>query len=795
MIALIRHHDKHATILNFARSCVAASALATALCAANPAFAQDAPGADASAEEPRSDEIVVTANRRAESINKVPASIAAYDQKALDQQGIRSFSDIVAQTPGLSLVMPSTFQPANIAIRGVRSVVGAATTGIYIDDTPVQMRNITPQDPGDALPTIFDLERVEVLRGPQGTLFGSGSEGGAVRFITPTASLDSTSVYGRAEVATTDSGGMSYEGGIAVGTPIIEGKLGVRLSASYRHNGGYVDRINERTGVLINEDTNSLNVQTMKLAMQYAPSDVVRIMPSVTYQETRNQDTPQYYVRPSNPSKQRLISGYTLRQPSMDRFYLPALKVEVDIGGATATSVTSYFSRRQSGLQDFSALDDGLVRLFTGNLPLPVLLPTAFVNAGGASTVYANRQDNFTQELRLQSNDTASSFSWLAGVFFQKNKQVNNQHTDDIYNAPFFESFFGLPNVNGISNYALDFRARDKQIAAFANLDYRVGKLKLSASGRIASSEFSFRQALDGPLNGGPSTHVGRQKETPFTPKASVTWDAGRDAILYASASKGFRAGGANTPVPASPPCAAGLAGMGLTGTPATYDSDSVWNYELGGKVGLLDRKVQVNASAYHIDWNNIQSFVSLSGCPVGFVANLGSAKSDGFDLAISARPIEALYLSLSGGYNRSRFAETIVRGGVVLAEKGGIVSDSPPWQVTTTVEFSQPLSRGHAYVRGIDQYASRNNGLYSKHDTPAASGFDPAGQRNDGYHLTSLRVGWRDETFDLSVFADNLFNAHPQLNYVSNAFPTDTTYYANTLRPRTIGLTLTARH
>jgi iron complex outermembrane receptor protein len=788
-------------------ACVALGALAAVLggTAASAAPATPADQGAAAADDAQLGDIVVTANRREENINKVSASIVALNQAALDQQGIRNFQDIVTQTPGLSLVLPSTFQPANIAIRGIRSVVGAATTGIYIDDTPVQVRNITAQDPGDALPYIFDLGRVEVLRGPQGTLFGSGSEGGAVRFISPTPDLDETSAYGRAEVATTDSGSMSYEAGVAAGTPIIEGKLGLRVSASYRHNGGFVDRIDQRTGATIDGNVNSANVHTMKVALQYAPTEELRITPSVNFQETRNHDVSQYFARLSDPSEQRLRSGAVMRQPSRDRFYLPTLKVESDFGGVTATSVSSYFARNQSGVQDFSIVDHGVVSLFNGfspvpdpNLPLlpiPVPLPQAYIDAGGSRDIYANRQRNFTQEVRLQSNDSSSPLSWVIGGFYQNNKQINAQHVDNPYYAAAFEQLLGLPNVNGISNYALRFQARDKQVAGFANVDYRIGAIKLSAGGRIASTRFSFSQALSGPLNGPAHTNVGKQKETPFTPKFSASWEPGSNALLYVSAAKGFRVGGANTPVPASPPCQGGLAALGLSGTPATYDSDSVWNYEVGGKVGLFDRKLQVNASAYHIDWSNIQSFVALSGCPTGFVANLGSANSDGFDLSISARPFEALLVSVSGGYNRSRFEETIVRGGVVLAEKGGIVSDAPPWQVTTTVEYAMPLQTGSAYVRGIDQYASRNNGRYSKLENPLTSGFDPAGQRNEGFHSVSLRLGWRKESFDLSLFADNLFNAHPQLNYVSNAFPTDTTYYANTLRPRTVGLTLTARN
>jgi iron complex outermembrane receptor protein len=788
---------------------IALGALAAAICAAAPAGAQGTPPADAAAEEAQLGDIVVTANRRIESVNKVSASIAAYDQVKLDQQGVRNFSDIVSQTPGLSLQQQSTFQPANIAIRGVRSTVGSATTGIYIDDTPIQTRSAGAQSPGDALPAIFDIQRVEVLRGPQGTLFGSGSEGGAVRFISPTPDLDAISAYGRGEVLSTDGGGIGYEGGIAAGTPIVEGKLAVRLSASYRHDAGFVDRINERTGAVVDKNANSTNTHTMKGALLWAPTDGLRVSPSLNFQETRGRDSSQFYVRLSDRSDQKLISGRTNRQPSKDRFYLPALKVEADIGAMTATSVTSLFTRRQSMVLDFTLLDESVARLFNGlrppatqlpgigTLPVPILIPEAFAAAGGATNTTDNKQRNFTQELRLQSNDTSSTFSWLVGGFYQRAKQQNLINVRDAYYADTFEILRGIPNREEIVRYYRNFNSTDEQLAAFGNIDFRLGTLTLSAGGRIASTKFSFDEVLEGSFvpPTGRAVAAGKQKESPFTPKVSLTWEPKDSTLLYASASKGFRVGGANIPITPSPPCLASLATLGLNTAPGTYDSDSVWNYELGGKFGLFDRKVQVNASAYHIDWSNIQSFVSLSGCPGGFITNLGSANSDGFDLSISARPTDALYLSLAAGYNKSRFAETISSNGIILAERGAEVSDAPPWQITTTVEYQLPIGSGSGYVRGINQYSSRNKGVISRYDTPTSSGYDANGRRNDGYHLTSLRIGWRSEDFDISLFADNLLNAHPELNYVSNAFPTDTTYYANTLRPRTIGLTLTARH
>src|ERR1700734_3144403 len=182
-------------------------------------------------------EIVVTATRHEESLSKVPISVTALTQDAMDVRGIKDFQAVARFTPGVQIDNTGT---NNIAIRGIPSTGGAGTTGIYLDDTPIQMRALA-FNPDEALPKSFDLDRVEVLRGPQGTLFGAGSEGGTVRYITTQPSLTKDSIYSRDEVSYTEGGQPSYEAGIAGGTPLIDGTLGVRVTAWYRYDGGYID--------------------------------------------------------------------------------------------------------------------------------------------------------------------------------------------------------------------------------------------------------------------------------------------------------------------------------------------------------------------------------------------------------------------------------------------------------------------------------------------------------------------------------------------------------------------------
>src|SRR5271156_2856562 len=215
------------------------AALCCALGAVSPILARaDTAGADETAGPLQ--EIVVTATRHEESLSKVPISVTALTQEAMDVRGIKDFQDVARFTPGVNIDNSGT---NNISIRGIASSGGAGTTGIYIDDTPIQIRG-TAFNPDDALPKSFDIDRVEVLRGPQGTLFGAGSEGGTVRYITTQPRLTKTTIYAREELSYTEGGTANYEAGIAAGGPLIDDVLGARLTVWYRRDGGFIDSVN-----------------------------------------------------------------------------------------------------------------------------------------------------------------------------------------------------------------------------------------------------------------------------------------------------------------------------------------------------------------------------------------------------------------------------------------------------------------------------------------------------------------------------------------------------------------------
>ena len=249
------------------------------------AFSQAAAGAaQAQPQHEEVDEIVVTATRQSESISKVPVSVTALNSASLEVQGIKSMDDLTRVVPGVSFdkgLGPVT----NISIRGIASQSGASTTGVYINDTPIQSRIMGQGGTySNAYPVLFDLDRVEVLRGPQGTLFGAGSQGGTVRFITPEPSLTDTHAVAQTELSEIQGGDQSYEAGLAVGTPIVTDMLGTRVSAYFRRDGGYIDRIDPLTGEMLDRNSNWQNSTALRGAITYAPMEGVHITPAIFYQ-------------------------------------------------------------------------------------------------------------------------------------------------------------------------------------------------------------------------------------------------------------------------------------------------------------------------------------------------------------------------------------------------------------------------------------------------------------------------------------------------------------------------------
>ncbi len=312
------------------------------------------------------EEIVVTATRQSDVLNRVPLSVTAQTQKALDQQGIQTISDLQATVPSLRLSGREASGNVTVAIRGIRQQSAtAATTGFYLDETPLQKRaagGFGSQN-GTPVPPLFDLERIEVLRGPQGTLFGGGSEGGTIRYITPAPSLTNYSSYGRAQWLTTEGGDPSYEAGLAVGGPIVEDKLGFRASYFARETGGYIDMTDYRNGQVYDENSNSGSLRMGRVSVAWAPTDSTRLTFAVlkSTDETDNL-TSSYNL--SEPGQLRVAPlcfniPYILSRPVAQRaFLVPPMVLPVNPGcnGTNGTYVAPGYTVGPFDLERFQSL-------------------------------------------------------------------------------------------------------------------------------------------------------------------------------------------------------------------------------------------------------------------------------------------------------------------------------------------------------------------------------------------------------------------------------------------------------
>jgi len=742
------------------------------------------------------EEIVVTAQRRVEKLQDVPISVSVYNQATMDVQGTRSIDDIARLTPAITFTRSANnnnAESSDIAIRGISSNAGAATTGIYIDDTPIQSRHLSFGS-FNAYPALFDLERVEVLRGPQGTLFGAGSEGGTVRFISPEPSLDRTSVYARSEIGATRHGDPVYEAGVAGGTALIPETLGIRASASYRYEGGWVDRINWHTGQVADGNANASRTMTARVALKWAVTDALSLTPSIFYQRRDVDDTSAWWsirsgFAPGDPTNGQfnapLRSGNEIASPDSDQFVLAALKAEWNFGPVQLVSSTSWFKRDQSAITDYSQFDRAI---FLSN-PYP---PAGEVGSG----YWVDAQNNWTQELRLQSTDGNARVVWTAGLFYQHARETTRQLVYD----PSVQVDIGVPaDYGGGYIYEEDPRiGLDRQIAVYGQADVRLADpLKLTLGLRYARAEFQGQAHYPQTLVAGPQfDSSGSEIEHPVTPKVGLTYQLDADNLVYFTAAKGFRIGGANPKVGqfCYGDSSSALGMIGLTDVPPTYGSDNVWSYEIGSKNAFAANRVLLNASAYYIQWRNIQQNVPLTACGFQYTGNLGKAESAGFDLQSVLKVNEVLSLGGTFSYTDAKFTQTVqLAPGVQSIVRDGDHLPASPWTLAAFTQATVPVFGRTGYVRADYQYSARQTDTVQASD-PLNGGFPAGFEGIPAQSFTSLRAGLTWSGWDVSLFAQNLFDSEPRLN-AQTVFAPLSLYTVVSYRPRTLGLTATYRY
>ncbi|KUR79803.1 TonB-dependent receptor [Novosphingobium sp. FSW06-99] len=791
------------------RFAVSALAVALMLAGAPHGFAQTRPDntATASVAPVNADDIVVTATRKSEILSRVPISISAFDTKKLDIVGIKNAQDLAKFTPGIAIDPTNN----NISIRGISSTAGSGTTGIYIDDTPVQIRNIDVEAT-NSLPNVFDLARVEVLRGPQGTLFGTGAEGGAIRYITNQPSLTTFTATAHAELAATQGGAPSYELGAAVGGPIIKDTLGFRISAWYRQDGGWIDQADYQTGATLKTNINQSGTYVLRGALTYSPGGDWTITPAFNFENRRKNDWDMYYVASSNPATDQFVTQSPDPQYDHDRFYIASLKIDHSGDHVHFVSNTSYYNRKE----DLSLFSGTLYNLsyyehFTeaGEDPQTnpcsscvtgPLLSTTGPNLGSfgrydALGLTTNTQKNFTQEIRLESVDKTARFGWLIGAFYGRNTQFNNDYDVDPQLPALtqylwgetMQQAWGEDLLPGNLDYTSKITAHDEQGAIFGNVSYQITqKLKIDAGLRVAITHFDYTAYSDGPTyiydNGGVPVTAGSSKnEHPLTPKVNISYQADPGNLFYATYAKGYRVGGATPPLPEL------LCG----GTfPTAYNSDSVNSYEIGAKNKLFGGHLSVASSAFYVKWNNIQTSNYVPTCGLNFTTNSGTATSKGFDLQARILVDSHLSIEATTGYTSATFDgdATVPGTGFIVAAKGDAI-DVAPWTATFATQYDFQIGERKGFVRADGEFASHRT-RPSVVEDPQTEFYDPSLYPNPSTFQASVRAGMTFGPLDVALFVNNLLNAHPML-YRNHEDAQTPLYEATTFRPRTFGLSL----
>ncbi|SHM44563.1 Outer membrane receptor proteins, mostly Fe transport [Sphingobium sp. YR657] len=753
---------------------ISRGAMTIALCAAFSTAVPVAAQADQSAvstdHAAPGDEIIVTAQKRAASIQDVPLSVAAISGDTLETHGIESTSDIARLTPGVAV---SSTGPGRtqIIIRGISSVTGSQpTTGYYLDEVPISA--VSDNIEG----SLFDLNRVEVLRGPQGTLYGSASMGGAVKYISNQP--DTTKTEGRADLTLSDTkgGGTNYAGNAVINLPLISELAALRVVGFYKSEDGYIDRyaIDPNNYLAIDptkdpeKNVNSYQLWGFRAALGITPTENLRITPSVYYQKLTQDGAFSFDDPPGSYSN-----------PIQARFVPDTARDEVQIYNLTATnkfgsdleltSSSSYFIRNFLDTEDTSRV------VYILNQSSGVQ-PTAFPSF----ETQRIRTKVFTQELRL--GGTIGAFDFVVGGFYQETKRHrrNQMPLTEAYNEAFDTPF---PDFDVL--FSGNRRNRTEEISAFGQLIWHVNdRLRLTGGLRQFNIKESFSSIADGVFNGGQTRTTGKSSASGVTPKFGVDFDVNRDVMLYASATKGYRSGGSVNPVPQSV-CGSYLADLGLSSSPTQYDPDSLWSYEAGVKSQFADRRITVNASAYHIDWSRIQQQVSLQ-CGFSFTGNFGSAVSRGLELETRFRPIDDLTLGINAGYTDAYLKDSVPG---TPGEKGDRLLNVPKFTISASIDYSQPVSDVLTGFFIAD--ASHVSNVLAEYDDTSAW------EKRKAYEIVDMRIGVRHApgNWSLAVFADNLFNEHATTGnaFSSTGVNLPTTRALAINRPRTIGLNLKA--
>ncbi|WP_295994643.1 TonB-dependent receptor [Rugamonas sp.] len=770
---------------------------ADAMPTTTPAASDDAAPAGAK-RAPRSDQIqlvVVTAQKRKEDVNKVPISVSVVQGEDLAAKHITGLEDITRNVPNISFsggTQGSGAGLSNIEMRGISSSAGSGTVGIYMDDVSMTTRNLYSL--GSPEPKFFDVDRIEVLRGPQGTLYGASSMGGTLKVIMNQPDLKHVTNSFSTEVSATDkAGGLNDTVNAVLNVPLIPNEMALRIGVQSSHIGGYIKQVDPDTLATVHDHTNTENDVVVRAALKWNVTRDLTVTPSIFYQQVKTGDLGTEY--PLSQTTGAALQPYQISKPVLepgkDKLFTPSLTVNYDLGAADLISVSSYYQRTFDRTQDGTQANSS----FIGGV---FVTPSAPDGLAGALSVlpgyvYLNNQvHQFSQELRVSSKGYdpkgGTPLTWIGGLYFSNLHTTVNDYEPIPGIGALFKSY-GVspddPNIvtgsfpgafAGDSAYFSARHYRTQQEAVFGELSYHMTPdLTFTAGAREVHATDSLAREGSNYFTSTPGETIQQPHDVDsraFTPKFAVSWNVDASNMLYANAAKGFRLGSQNRDIPLSL-CGAELNSMGLTQAPASFGADSLWSYELGNKSRFLNNRLSVNAAVYYIDWKNIQVDRTLD-CTFDYETNAGKARSAGLELEVKAKPTADLTIDFSTGYSNAY----LVEANQALGSNGGQkVPGVPKFNATLGGEYRFTITGDtDGFVRMTGHWTGSSYG--TTHDTDTD-------YTRPAYATVDASIGANVGKYQVSLFAKNLGNNDKIIQKPSVQF-----FQENyRLVPRTVGL------
>ena len=736
--------------------------------ASTAALAQSAPAAAASTGSSTVGEVIVTAQKRSESLQKVPISVTVLGGKLLDKQGQGGTLEALQQTPSITTSMSDAGGMTQVSIRGVAPAIafgdGSTTVGYYVDGVPFSLvRSAAVPNTDD-----YDLSSIEVLRGPQGTLYGATSLNGVVNINTNDANPSHFDAKARVGAATTEGGGLSYRGDAEVNIPIIQDKLAIRLVVGDEHEGGWINIPN-----IGQKNANTTDDTTLRLKIDIRPIDNLKI--DLTAWNSHDLEAePAFAINGIQP--------YTyVASPSVTNYNAYNGKIVYDLPFASISSSTSYIGLSQTVFTDYSAevTTNANANEKTANYELISRLPASILS----------------EEFLINSRNSGP-WRWQAGVFYR------DEHNDVFQTLPaFWGGTVAAPN----NDY---FRDETIQTAYFGEITrtFDDDHFEVTAGLRDFHDRYGTHTfgGVNNPSPSNPLQFLDYDSQyataSAVTPRFVVSWLPNRDTTLYATYSVGFRSGLEQNPLVVSEP------GNPFTEPPAR--PDTLHNFEIGAKGRLWDSLITYDASLYYIKWDDIQEngeaqSCNANGCvPVGGTVNGKSASGPGFDLSLAYHPFKALDLGFDFSENDLVNDYNVYPSGVGVGPNNGAVylkgqrtPYSPQYTGDAYINYGWPLSAqldAKASLSGT--YRSQEIAIYSYLSN---NGINYSSCNNGNYCYTSGSPTLVNASFEIAnhnnqtvrLYATNLTNWN---GLTTPAYVENTAFRE---RPRTVGIQFEVRH